>query len=116
MVILIIDDNQQMRRLLRSVLGDMAESIAECDDGAGALSAFAEFRPDWVLMDIRMRTVDGITATRNIKADFPEAHVVIVTDYDDADMRQAAQQAGAEGYVIKENMLMLRQMLSAAAI
>jgi CheY-like chemotaxis protein len=115
MILLIVDDNQQMRRLIRSVVSDMAEAIAECCDGALALAAYAEQRPDWVLMDIRMHEMDGITATKGIKASYPEAHVCIVTDYDDRELRQAARDAGAEGYVVKEDLLMLRQLLVVAA-
>lgn len=115
LVLLIVDDNQQMRRLIRSVVGDMAQAIAECTDGALALAAYAEQRPDWVLMDIRMHEMDGITATRGIKASYPEAHVCIVTDHDDSELRQAAREAGAEGYVVKENLLMLRQVLAVVA-
>jgi len=90
----------------------MAEAIAECCDGALALAAYAEQRPDWVLMDIRMPEMDGITATRGIKARYPEAQVCIVTDYDDLELQQAAREAGAAGYVVKEDLLMLRQVLA----
>jgi CheY-like chemotaxis protein len=112
MILLIVDDNEQMRRLICSVVGDMAEAITECCDGALALAAYAEQCPDWVLMDIRMPEMDGITATRGIKASYPEARVCIVTDYDDLELRQAAREAGAEGYVVKEDLLMLRQVLA----
>jgi CheY-like chemotaxis protein len=112
MILLIVDDNEQMRRLICGVVGDMAEAITECGDGALALAAYAEQRPDWVLMDIRMPEMDGITATRGIKASYPEARVCIVTDYEDLELRQAAREAGAEGYVIKEDLLMLRQVLA----
>ena len=115
LLLLIIDDNQQMRRLIRSVVGDMAEAVAECCDGALALAAYAESLPDWVLMDIKMHEVDGIAATRQIKDSYPEAHVCIVTDYDDGELRQAAREAGAEGYVVKEDLLKLRQVLAVAA-
>ena len=112
MILLIVDDNQQMRRLIRSVVGDMAEAITECCDGSLALAAYAETLPDWVLMDIRMPQVDGITATRQLKSNYPEAHVCIVTDYEDRELREAARDAGAEGYVVKEDLLRLRQVLA----
>ena len=115
MNLLIVDDNRQMRRLIRSVVGDMAEAIAECGDGALALAAYTESQPDWVLMDIRMQEMDGIAATRVIKSSYPEAHVCIVTDYDDGELRAAAREAGAEGYVVKENLFLLRQVLAAVA-
>jgi CheY-like chemotaxis protein len=104
-----------MRRLIRSVVGDLAEAITECGDGALALNAYTENQPDWVLMDIRMHEMDGITATREIKYNFPEAHVCIVTDYDDLELRATAREAGAEGYVVKTDLLVLREVLAAAA-
>jgi CheY-like chemotaxis protein len=112
MTLLIVDDNQQMRRLIRSVVGDMADAITECCDGSLALAAYAQTLPDWVLMDIRMPHVDGITATRQIKSRYPQAHVCIVTDYEDRELREAAREAGAEGYVVKEDLLSLRQVLA----
>ena len=111
MRLLIVEDSKAMRELLRELLADMAETIRECEGGAGALAAYRGTLPDWVLMDIRTKEVDGITATRQIKAAFPEARVVIVTDYDDADLRQAARDAGAAGYVLKENLPDIREIL-----
>jgi CheY-like chemotaxis protein len=113
LILLIVDDNQQMRRLIKSVVGDLAEMVAECCDGALALAAYSESLPDWVLMDIKMQEMDGISATRQIRSSYPEAHVCIVTDYDDRELREAAREAGAEGYVIKEDLLKLRQVLAA---
>lgn len=62
-------------------------------------------------MDIRMDEVDGIQATRQIIAADPAAKVVIVTDYDDEALREAAMAAGARGYVLKENLLELSEWL-----
>ena len=62
-------------------------------------------RPDVVLMDIAMRGVNGIAATLQICQADPAARVVIVTDYDDQDLRAAAERAGASGDVLKENLL-----------
>jgi CheY-like chemotaxis protein len=115
MILLIVDDNQQMRRLIRTVVGDLADNISECSDGEFALAAYAAQRPDWVLMDIRMERMDGIVATRTIKDTYPEAHVCIVTDYDDAELRVQAHDAGAEDYIVKEDLLRLRQVLTVAA-
>ncbi len=100
-----------MRQLLKKLLGDMAETFIECEDGAQALEAFRQCQPDWVLMDIKLKAVDGLTATRQIKAAFPEARIIIVTSYDDKRLRKAAQGAGACAYVSKENLLELRQTL-----
>jgi CheY-like chemotaxis protein len=109
--LMIVEDNEPMRRMIRSIVADLADRIDECGDGVEACALYAGSRPDWVLMDIAMPVMDGITATRRITAAFPDARVLIVTDYDDAELRARAQEAGACGYLIKENLLDLRLML-----
>jgi CheY-like chemotaxis protein len=111
MKLLIVEDNPAMRRLLRRMLADVAEEITECSDGGEVLDTYTRLQPDWVLMDIEMAAMDGIRATRQLIAAFPEAKVVTVTHYDDRVLRTAAQQAGACGYVLKENLLELRGLL-----
>lgn len=111
MTILIVEDSEPMRLLIKKLVGDLTETFVECEDGAQALEAYRQHHPDWVLMDIRMKEMDGLAATRQIKAAFPDARIVIVTGYDDARLRAAAQTAGACGYVHKENLLELRRIL-----
>jgi CheY-like chemotaxis protein len=111
MKILIVEDNQAMRRMIRRMVTDVADQISECDDGAAACALYRQLRPDWVLMDIEMGQVNGLTATRQIIADYPEARVVMVTNYDDAQLRETARVAGACEYVLKENLLALRRIL-----
>ena len=114
MKLLIVEDSPQMRRMIRAVVADLAEAIAECRDGDEAVMAYAaqQFsRDDWVLMDLQMPGVGGLEATRRIRAAFPDANIIIVTQYDDPHWRAAAAQAGACGYVLKENLLDLRLML-----
>lgn len=110
---LIVEDNKDMRRLIKSVVGPLAEAVYECSDGAEALAQYAAQRPDVVLMDIEMSGLDGICATQAIIAAFPAAHVIIVTNYDDQHHRTAAQAAGARDYLTKENLLELKQLLTA---
>ncbi|MGI8566464.1 MAG: response regulator [Pyrinomonadaceae bacterium] len=114
MRLLIVEDNPQVRRLMRRMLSDLAEDITECADGAEAVAAYTRSQPDWVLMDIEMKALDGITATRAIRAMDGAAKVIIVTSYDGAELREAARRAGACGYVLKENLLDLRGLLRAA--
>jgi CheY-like chemotaxis protein len=104
MKILIVDDNPGMRRLLRRAVPDTASAIWECSDGADALAAYTERQPDVVLMDIRMPRMDGLAAAREICRFDPSARVVMVTDYDDEDLREAAREAGACGYALKQNL------------
>jgi len=111
MKLLIVEDNPGVRKVIRSLVARVAREICECADGAGVLAVFRRERPDFVLMDIQMEGVDGITATRQIKVADPTARVIMVTDYDQPDLREAAYQAGACAYVWKENLHELVRLL-----
>ena len=111
MRVLIVEDNPQMREMIKLFLQGLAEEIAERGDGDEALAAYREFAPDWVVMDIGMDRMDGLEATRQIVAAFPLARIVILTQYDDPALRRAARKAGAQAYVTKSDLLPLRQLL-----
>jgi DNA-binding NarL/FixJ family response regulator len=111
MKLLIVEDQAEMRQELKLLLSDLGE-VYECSDGAEASSAYAQYQPDVVLMDIRMKQMNGIAATRALKALYPEARIAILTGYDDAELREAAQRAGACGYVLKDNLAEVRQILA----
>lgn len=108
--VLIVDDNQQARRMIKHYLHELADVVAECADGADALDFYEKSRPDWVLMDWEMRT-DGLTATRRIIKAHPEARILIVTQHDDDKLRDAALEAGARGFVLKDDLLALGSFL-----
>ena len=110
--VLIVDDSRDVRELLKVTLAGVAEIVGECGDGGEAAAEYGRLSPDWVLMDIEMKNVDGIKATQQITNEFPEARVVIVTNYDDDILRQAAWEAGACGYVVKENLFELYEILA----
>ena len=114
MKFLIVEDNPQMRQMIRAVVADLAEEMTECEDGEEAVAAYAAQQfsaEDRVLMDLQMPGIGGLEATRRIRAAFPEAQIIIVTQYNDQHWRTAATEAGACGYLLKENLLELRQML-----
>jgi CheY-like chemotaxis protein len=90
-MILIVEDSEPMRQMIVKLVGDLTESFTECSDGAQALGAYRQCRPDWVLMDIKMKEMDGLMATKQIKAAFPEARIIVVTGYDDPKLRDAAR-------------------------
>ena len=113
MKVLIVEDNPQMRQMIRSLVDQLAPEVYECGDGVEALAAYTTHRPDCVLMDIDLPHLNGIEATRQIISAFPEADILMVTNYDDARLRTAAAAAGARGYVLKDNLLELRLMLKA---
>lgn len=108
MTLLIVEDNEALRRLLKSLLADLADALHECEDGTQALALYAEHLPDWVLMDLEMKTMDGLTATRQIRLRFPEARIVMVTQYDSPALRAEAGQAGVLAYVTKDDLFKLR--------
>ena len=114
MRLLIVDDNPAVRRLIGKVVGDLADDIRECADGAEALAAYRQGQPDLVLMDIEMSRMDGLAATREIIATYPKARVVIISRHDDEQTRAAAHAAGACGYIVKENLLKVRSWLQAS--
>lgn len=99
--------------MLKSLVADLASPVYECSDGKDALALYQEVHPDFVLMDISMQGLDGIAATQQIMAADAQAQVIIVTNFDDDEMREAAQAAGARGYVLKENLLEVRQQVLA---
>ncbi len=112
--ILIADDDARMRQMIKQIVLGLASSIWEAADGGEAIAVCTTERPEWVLMDLRMRPVDGLRATSKIKARFPETRVVIVSQYDDAELRAKAEQAGACAYVLKENLQDLPGILGLA--
>lgn len=111
MKVLIVDDNAKVRLLLRDHLPASVDEIYECADGDEALALFEKHRPDWVLMDQDMPRMDGITATKEIIAEFPKAHICMVTAFDDEELRAEAFAAGAAGFVAKGNLFELETML-----
>jgi two-component system response regulator DegU len=111
--LLIVDDSERIRRMIKRLIKSVLAEVYECADGSQALQAYTAHHPDWVLMDIEMKDMDGITATREIRAIFPEARIVIVSNYDSDELRAAACEAGACGYIVKENLIELRRLLGA---
>jgi DNA-binding NarL/FixJ family response regulator len=101
--VLLADDEPTIRRPLRMRLElepDM-RIAGEAGDGAAAVAATEELRPDVVLMDVTMPRLDGIAATKRIGKVAPYSQVVVLTLYDDAATRQRARAAGAAGFVGK---------------
>ncbi len=112
MSIMIVEDDSRVRKMIRRIIEDLATSIHECSDGEEAVEAYTRIGPDVVLMDLMMGGLDGLAATKAIRRSHPEARIIIVTSYDEQDLRESARDAGASEYVIKENLLELRRLLT----
>ena len=103
-----------MRRCIRKLL-PVGAQVFECSDGEDALQAYTSHRPDWVLMDINMKVVDGLTAAGLILARWPAAKIIFVTSHDLPRFRQAALQLKVEGYVLKDNLDQINQIVAVNA-
>jgi CheY-like chemotaxis protein len=115
-MILIAEDNQLMRKMIRSLVEDLDSEIVECADGDAALDLYEKHLPDWVLMDVSMQPVNGLTATRAIFERFPAARIVVVTEHADAETREHAFAAGACEFIGKSDLRPLRQLIARQSI
>jgi DNA-binding NarL/FixJ family response regulator len=102
--VLLADDQALFREALRILLEARpeVEVVGEAGDGAEALDRAAALRPDVVLMDLHMPVLDGIAATRRLRAEQPEVRVLALTTFDDDEDVFAALRAGAVGYLLKD--------------
>ncbi len=102
--ILVADDQALMRTGFRMILDaqDDLEVVGEAIDGADAVRQFGTLRPDVVVMDVRMPTMDGIEATRRLTALEPPGRVLILTTFDLDEYVFEALRAGASGFLLKD--------------
>ena len=102
--LLVADDHAFMRVAISAILNSndtLVEVVGEAQDGEEAVAQCRELRPDLILMDVSMPKMDGLEATRRIKAQFPETSVLILTSHAEHNLLMDAVRAGAAGYVIK---------------
>jgi len=102
--VLLVDDHPVVREGLRAMLSTATdiEVVAEAGDGFEALEKANEYQPQVVLMDLRMPNLDGLEATRRIKAQIPSTSVIVLTIYDNDAYVVDAVRAGAGGYLLKD--------------
>lgn len=115
--VLLVDDHELMREGLRSILEGEAdvEVVGEAANGRLATELARSLSPDVVVMDVVMKDLNGIEATRRIRTECPEARVVALSSHSDSRYVAAILEAGACGYVLKGNAYdSLRRALDAA--
>ena len=102
--VLVVDDQTMVRAGFRLLLADESdiEVVAEASNGGDAVAPAARFRPEVILMDIRMPEMDGLEATRRVLASDTTARVLILTTFDLDDYVFEALRAGASGFVLKD--------------
>lgn len=112
MKILSADDNIRVRKIISQMLKGTVNEFLEAADGQEAVELYKKHKPDYVLMDIEMQKLDGLSATKSILVYDPAAQVIIVTSHDNESYRRAAAEAGAAGFVRKDDILKLKKILS----
>jgi DNA-binding NarL/FixJ family response regulator len=104
--ILVVDDHLLLREGVASILGTEAdvELVGTAENGAEAIEAFRDLRPDVTLMDIQMPVMDGIEALAEIRKQTPNARVIMLTTYEGDTQAVRALKAGASGYLLKSSL------------
>ena len=99
--VLIANDSEFMRNLLREILEEDHTIVGEVEHGVEAVEVYKEQTPDLVMMDIVMPIRDGIEATSEIKSSNPDANVIMCTSVGQEEKMKEAVKAGADGYITK---------------
>lgn len=116
MRIVIIDDDQLVCMSLKIILeAEKIEVAAIGNDGSEALPLYKEFKPDVLLMDIRMQGMNGTDALEKLLEEFPDAKVLFLTTFLDDEYIVKALELGAKGYIIKQNFEHIVPALKAVA-
>lgn len=113
---LVVDDHAPFREFLANLLVKHDMEVLEASDGGEAIRWYAANLPDCVVMDMHMKPVDGLVATRRITSAFPQALVIILTDHEDPALRELAYQAGATHCLSKDQALVLPALLAQSPV
>jgi two-component system, NarL family, response regulator LiaR len=102
--VLLVDDHTMVRRGLAAFLKvfDDLELAGEAENGQTAIQLCAKLQPDVVLMDMVMPDMNGATATRSIRQQFPSVQVIALTSFKEEELVKSALEAGAIGYLLKD--------------
>jgi two-component system response regulator DesR len=104
MKLMIVDDHAGMRATIRQLVCAPGDTVVECASGDDALTAFTSFKADCVTVDVSMPGKCAFKTIRAIRETHPNTRVICVTSHDLPDYRRAAYEAGAAGFVLKDNL------------
>jgi NarL family two-component system response regulator LiaR len=102
--VMLVDDHTMVRRGLATFLKvfDDLQLVGEAESGETAIQLCAEVQPDVILMDMALPRMDGATATRAIRQQFPQVQVIVLTSFKEGELIKKALEAGAIGYLLKD--------------
>ena len=112
MKILIVENNPLMRKEIADLLKKEGDEIYQCDDGIYVESIYENKKPDIILMDIRMKHMNGLEATKKLTGKYPEARVIIVTNMADKKLKETAFRNGAKGFLLKDNLADIKEIIN----
>lgn len=101
MLVLIVDDSQFMRRMLKGIIEPLGFTVTEAENGLDAIDKYQILKPDLVTMDITMPEMDGIEAVKAIKDIDPDANIVMISAMGQKSYVQEAIRYGAKDFVVK---------------
>lgn len=112
---MIVDDHADIRRVLKKIINvGLSESIEfiECNNGETAIAEYENHHPDYVIMDVELKAMNGLVATKLIKKNDANAKILIVTSHDSPTFRQKAKELKVQGFVSKDDLSVIHQYLN----
>lgn len=111
MRLMIVDDNQGTREMMRQFLDLPGVTFCECTNGDEALERVRDFKPHWVTIDVNMPGLNGFKSAKALRKEHPPAQIMMVSAENDPLYPQLSRAAGAVGFISKQNILALRLIL-----
>jgi CheY-like chemotaxis protein len=112
MTVLLVDDHKGIRDLEKSLFASLFDAFYESSSGEEAIKMYKAHKPDWVFMDYKMNGITGVEAVKKIKENDSCAKIIMVTQYENNDLRKAALNAGAAAYILKENLPEIQNIIN----
>jgi len=111
MKLLLVDDNDNIRRIMKDLYSPYFNEIVECTDGIEVVEQFSSINPDWTVMDIQMKRMDGIAAAEKVIHGEPNAKIILISQFDGVEIVSEARRSGAIAFVKKDDLESVMQVI-----